>query len=113
MLNETASSTEDRPAQRSSVRYTPEQDSAQHPELRQMVMSVLRLERELVVNENQAANENLLLLGPSSRLIASFEGQLLLPSEEAYAKLDALLAPSNHLPLFREADGKHIVHIVE
>jgi hypothetical protein len=113
MLNETASSTEDRPAQRSSVRYAPESDSARHPELRQMVMSVLRIERELMVMDEQAASENLLLLGPNSHLIASYEGQLLLPSEEAYEKLDALLAPINQLALFREAEGKHIVHVVE
>ena len=35
MLNETASSIEDRPALRSSVRYT--QEDAQHSELREMV----------------------------------------------------------------------------
>ncbi len=113
MLNETASSTEDRPAQRSSVRYTPESDSPQRPELRQAVMSVLSVERELVVDESHDSSDNLLLLGPNSQLIASYEGLLLLPSEAAYAKLDALLEPNNYLALFRQADGKHLIHIVE
>ena len=113
MLNETASSSEDRPAQRSSVRFTPESHSSPHnPELRQAVMSVLRIEREMIVDEQAAARDNLLMLGPNSHLVASFEGQLLLPSEEAYAKLDEQLTTTNQLPLFREADGKHIVHVV-
>jgi membrane-associated protease RseP (regulator of RpoE activity) len=112
MLNETASSTEDRPAQRSSVRFLPEEESAQHGELRQIVVSVLNIERELTMDERQAMRENLLLLGPNSRLVATFEGRLLLPSDEAYEKLDAQLATMNYLPLFREANGKHIVHIV-
>lgn len=111
MLNETASSTEDRPAQRSSVRLMSGEESQQHSELRQIVMSVLSIERELSANE-ETSNENLLLLGPNSRLVASFEGMLTLPSEEAYAKLDEQLAGMNYLPLFREAHGKHIVHVV-
>jgi membrane-associated protease RseP (regulator of RpoE activity) len=112
MLNETASTTEDRPAQRSSVRFSPEEDAPRNRELRQIVMSVLSIEREIVVDEQAAARENLLMLGPNSQLIASFEGQLLLPSEEAYAKLDEQLAGMNRLPLFRQAKGKHIVHVV-
>lgn len=112
MLNETASSTEDRPAQRSSVRLMPGEESPQQSELRQIVMTVLSIERELTVDEEQTTRENLLLLGPNSRLAATFEGQLLLPSEEAYAKLDEQLAGMNYLPLFREANGKHVVHIV-
>lgn len=75
-------------------------------------MSVLSVEREIILDEQAASRENLLLLGPGSRLVASYEGQLLLPSEEAYAKLDAALEPGNHLPLFRQANGKHIVHVV-
>src|SRR5690606_7856903 len=111
MLNETSSSTEDRPAQRSSVRLMSGEESQQHSELRQIVMSVLSIERELSANE-ETSNENLLLLGPNSRLVASFEGMLTLPSEEAYAKLDEQLAGMNYFPLFREAHGKHIVHVV-
>jgi len=109
MLNETASSIEDRPALRSSVRYTPE--DAQHSELREMVMTVLSIDRESFDDENKLPKENLLLIGQDSRLVATFEGKLLLDSEEAYEKLDSLLAPGNQVPLFRERDGKHIVFV--
>jgi len=109
MLNETASSIEDRPALRSSVRYTPE--DAQHSELREMVMTVLSIDHESFDDENKLPKENLLLIGQDSRLVATFEGKLLLDSEEAYEKLDSLLAPGNQVPLFRERDGKHIVFV--
>ena len=110
MLNETASSIEDRPALRSSVRYTPE--DAQHSELREMVMSVLSIERETFEDENKLSKENLMLVGPDSRLLATFEGKLLLDSETAYDQLDHLLSPANQVPLFREIKGKHVVYVV-
>ena len=110
MLNETASSIEDRPALRSTVRYTP--DDAQHSELREMVMSVLSIDRETFEDENKLPKESLLLIGQDSRLIATFEGKLLIDSEAAYDKLDTLLAPGNQLALFRENEGKHVVYIV-
>src|SRR3954463_13589253 len=100
MLNETASSIEDRPALRSTVRYTPE--DAQHSELREMVMTVLSVDRESFEDENKLPKENLLLIGQDARFVASCEGRLLLDSETAYEKLDNLLAPSNQLALFRE-----------
>lgn len=110
MLNETASSIEDRPSARSSVRYNPE--DAQHGELRDLVMSVLSIERESFGDDENLNRDNLLLIGNDSRLLATFEGKLLLDSETAYSRLDALLAPNNQLALFRERDGKHLVHIV-
>lgn len=110
MLNETASSIEDRPALRSSVRYTPEDE--QRGELRNMVMSILSIERETFEDDSKLARENLLVIGTESRLVATFEGKLLLESEAAYDKLDHLLEPGNFLPLFRERDGKHVVHVL-
>lgn len=110
MLNETASSIEDRPALRSSVRYTPE--DAHHSELREMVNSVLSIERETFEDENKLSKENLMLVGPDSRLVATFEGKLLLDSETAYDQLDHLLSPGNQVPLFREINGKHVVYVV-
>jgi hypothetical protein len=65
-----------------------------------------------MVNEEHTSNENLLLLGPNSRLVASFEGTLTLPSEDAYARLDEQLSGMNNLALFRESNGKHVIHIV-
>lgn len=109
MLNETASSIEDRPAQRSTVRYT--EDDTRHGELRDMVQNVLDIERESF-DDDKLPRESLLLVGGDSRLIATFEGSLLKDSETAYDELDRLLTPGNYLPLFREANGKHVVHVV-
>jgi membrane-associated protease RseP (regulator of RpoE activity) len=103
MLNETASSVEDRPLLRSSVRYSP--NDAQHSELREMVMQVLSIEREIFEDDNKQPKDGLNLMGQ--------DGRLLLDSETAYEQLDRLLQPSDQLALFREADGKHIVHIVQ
>ncbi len=110
MLNETASSIEDRPALRSSVRYSP--NDTQHSELREMVMTILSIERETFEDDNKLPKEGLMLAGQDGRLVATFEGRLILDSETAYDQLDRLLQPSNQLPLFREAEGKHVVHIV-
>jgi Zn-dependent protease len=110
MLNETASSIEDRPAARSSVRYAPE--DAQHSELREMVMSVFSIERESFEDENKLNRESLMLAGRDSRLIAAFEGKLLIASEVAYDQLDRLLAPHDQLALFRESEGKQVIYIL-
>jgi membrane-associated protease RseP (regulator of RpoE activity) len=112
MLNETASSIEDRPALRPSGRTAPSDSSPLHNELRHILMEFMLIERELIADERIAGRENLLMIGPDSRLVASFEGRLLLDSEEAYERLSARLAERDHLPLFREVDGKHIVHLV-
>lgn len=110
MLNETASSIEDRPALRSSVRYSPE--DGQRTELREMVMSVLSIERETFEDDNKVNQDNLLIVGQDSRLVATFEGKLLLDSETAYDQLDRLLEPGNYLPLFRENESKHVIHVL-
>ncbi len=110
MLNETASSIDDRPALRSSVRYTPE--DGQRSELREMVMSILSIEQETFEDDNKLNKESLLAIGQESRLVATFEGRLLLDSETAYDRLDQLLQPGDYLPLFREREGKHVVHVL-
>ncbi|MCC6805140.1 MAG: site-2 protease family protein [Anaerolineae bacterium] len=110
MLNETASSIEDRPALRSSARYSPEDE--QRTELRDMVVSVLSIERETFEDDNKLNRDSLLIVGQDSRLVATFEGRLLLESETAYDQLDRLLEPGNYLALFRENEGRHVVHIL-
>lgn len=110
MLNETASSIEDRPAARSSVRFA--QEDAQQTELREIVMSVFSIERETFEDENKLNRESLMLAGRDSRLVAAFEGRLLIASEAAYDQLDLLLAPRDQLALFREQDGKQAIYIL-
>ncbi len=45
-------------------------------------------------------------------LTAVFSGRLRFDSEEAYDEVDRRLAPLNQLPLFREAEGAHVVQVV-
>ncbi len=80
MLNETASSVEDRPAQRSAI--CPSEDSIRRDEIRAQVMTVFAIERELFEGDKSthSTHENLLLVGHDSRLVASFEGRLLIDS---------------------------------
>ncbi len=115
MINETASSTEDRPALRSSVRVPPSGgDSALHnTDLRDAVASVLMIEQETHDPEpEQIARDTIFVMNPQSQLVASYTGRLLIESEAAYDRLDALLKPMNYLPVFRWAADRHVVHIL-
>jgi len=113
MLNETASSTDDRPALRSSVRHISNENNAVRDELRQIVMSILMIEREIVPAEDKMpAPDSQMPPDLNGGLLASFEGRLLFDSEQAYDRLDKVLQPMNYLPIFREANGKHVVHIL-
>jgi Zn-dependent protease len=113
MLNETASSRDDRPVAPSSALLAASEDS-QHNRLREMVGKVLGIERETFVEDSDAPSPNrLTMMTPGSHLVATFEGQLQLDSEAAYEQLDRALEPSDYLPLFRlGSDGKHVVHVL-
>jgi Zn-dependent protease len=123
MLNETASSRDDRPKMSATVAVFPNTEQV-HNDLRQMVASVLDIKREALLEapDEKADERPLMFIGVPGRLIGSFQGNLLLDSEEAYARLDALLKPRNLLPIFRTAKaepgelltstGYHTVHIV-
>ncbi len=113
MLNEPASSVEDRPSARPIVRYgLPEDGNA---EIRQMVMTVMTIEREIASLKDPRL---LRAIGATSTpreqtpIRAVYEGQLMLDAETAYSKLDHLLLTLDALPLFREVDGKHIVIVM-
>jgi membrane-associated protease RseP (regulator of RpoE activity) len=113
MINETASSPNDRPVLRlpASQDFAPE--SQLHEELRVLVMSIMTIERELNdPPEVLMRRDTLMMFSPSSRLLASFEGRLVLASEQAYEQLDSALQPLGYTPFFREASDKHIVHIM-
>jgi membrane-associated protease RseP (regulator of RpoE activity) len=112
MLNETASSTEDRPVLRPSVRYEPNVDDARFDEVRRAVATVLLIEREMPTEIEQLARDGAVLMNPQSRPLVTYEGRLLGDSEAAYDQLDGLLKESDHFALFRERDGKHIVHVL-
>jgi Zn-dependent protease len=113
MLNETASSVEDRPSARPIVRYGLPEDG--NEEVRQMLMTVMSIEREIsslkdprlvrAIGATSAPREQ-------TPIRAAYEGRLLIDSEAAYDKLDHLLKTLDALPLFREVDGKHVVIVM-
>ncbi|MBK8020143.1 MAG: site-2 protease family protein [Chloroflexi bacterium] len=109
MLPELASSANDRPRLRSSVGLEPQKDGISS-DLRTAVRSVFAIETEASEGE-QSLQYEMLLLGGRSTYVVSFAGHLLTDSEEAYAKLDDQLAPMDYLAIFRERDGRQIVHI--
>src|SRR5215211_2316415 len=113
MLNETASSTEDRPALRSTVRPAPGLDDTRHSELRDMVATVFLIENETFEPDQEVlARDNVLLMNRESVFVASFDGRLLVDSEEAYALLDTLMKPLNYLPIFRANEERQFIHVV-
>lgn len=114
MLNEVASSADDRPTLRSSVRALPGEDNVLHNQIRRMVMSVLSIEREATSDDtsSELIREGLQMIGAEGRPALVFEGRLLQESEAAYAQLDEQFATIDYLPLFREANGKHLIYAV-
>lgn len=113
MINETASSPEDRPALRTSTRLLNGEENAEHMELRQLISSVFVIENESFdADMSVLSRDGVLLINPESQLVASFSGQLLTDSEEAYAYLDDDLQERDLLPVFRQHEGKHVIHIL-
>lgn len=120
MLHEPASSFTERPHARPSAAPTPEKKPAQHPletlnnEFLPVVSSVLKLPHAVPADPDaQSVRETLLMLGPNAKLLASYQGELLRPADEAYAELDGQLASQDALALFRPGPGKAItIHVI-
>lgn len=120
MLHEPASSFDERPRVRPSTPPAAPSRKATNPldtinsEYLADVASVLAQPRAIVANPDEpSVRETLLMLGPAAKLMAAYEGELLQPSEEAYAALDAQLASQDTQAIFRPAAGNTIhVYIV-
>lgn len=102
MLNEIASKREDRPVMRVVQQPVSKAEMLQN-QIRQMVASVMNIEKEAFVEPRQSDEDSPAAPGLAleSHMVASFEGALLTDSETAYDQLDAELAKLNHLPIFR------------
>lgn len=115
MLNEPASSVNDRPVSRGPTRHVLSRDDSELNALRDTVGRVLFIEREKFPDgawDMRDQQNDMLIAHANSQLIASFEGRLLLPSETAYDMLDDLLAADDRFALFREENGQHVVHVI-
>ncbi len=122
MLNEIASTREDRPVVRVVQAPISKAELLQN-ELRQQVATVMDIQHESFVEpspteESQPVEPG---LGLQSHLVASFEGRLLGESEAAYEQLDAQLIPLNHMAVFRPTtspknesapESPHTIHII-
>ncbi|MBI1279680.1 MAG: site-2 protease family protein [Anaerolineaceae bacterium] len=122
MLNEIASSREDRPVLRVVQAPISKAELLQN-ELRQQVATVMDIQNETFVEPSQGEEAQPVEtgLGLKSHLVATFEGRLLIESEAAYDQLDAQLIPLNHMPVFRltetapnevNAGIPHTIHII-
>ncbi|MBE0688877.1 MAG: hypothetical protein IH587_01990, partial [Anaerolineae bacterium] len=110
MINETASSADDRPILRPVMPFEPNTESSIRSELRQMVMEVFTIEREPTGEPDLLMQrDGILLFNPNGALTATFEGQLLIDSEAAYTQLDDAFAKIDHMPYFREHDGRQVI----
>lgn len=112
MLNEPGSSPELRPVPQSLLKSSAAvleaptyAENQQQSTLRELVANVMTITNERFEGFGAEMRELVLLTNPQTRLVASFEGRLLMDSHEAYTQLDAACAPLDILPLFREADA--------
>jgi membrane-associated protease RseP (regulator of RpoE activity) len=120
MLNEPASTRDDRPLVRSSLPPLSRLDEL-HNDLREKVAQVMMIDREAFTQTDDQTHHHSLML--ESQLIGTFEGVLTADSESAYDQLDGLLAPGNHLAVFRDTQPmskdepvspsrRHTIHIL-
>jgi Zn-dependent protease len=110
MLNEPASSREERPVFQAPSLQLPQEDNL-YRDIRQMVETVLNIETEVHQREeDNYRRTGVPLFAPDNRLTATFEGRLKIDSETAYDQLDELLKSVDHFPIFQLVKGKHVVH---
>jgi membrane-associated protease RseP (regulator of RpoE activity) len=93
------------------------EDERQRAELREIIEQVLRVERERFLEDSgpamiPGAQDDAVILTNSSRLLASYEGQLLVASTDAYRQLEAAFSPRDIQPVLRRHDSKDVVHLI-
>ncbi|MFO7323687.1 MAG: site-2 protease family protein [Chloroflexota bacterium] len=113
MLNETASSTNDRPALRHPVRLPPQAERVRDEALRELVAGVLMIhDEDYQPSLEILARDFVVVMNPNTRFVATFSGKLLHDSEAAYEQLDRALAERDEYAIFRTVDDKHVIHIL-
>lgn len=114
MLNETASSRDDRPYVRSPIIEESPEDKL-GAAIREMVDEVMDVESAAFGKESQPPTGEVpqALYAMGNQLSARFVGKLKLDSEAAYEQLDERFKAINHLPLFRLENGKHVIVALE
>jgi membrane-associated protease RseP (regulator of RpoE activity) len=113
MLNEPASSRDERPFVRSAVPEETLEDGLATA-MRAMVAEVFAIEEEIFQRgdeDDESVPAAMRAMG--NQVTARFVGRLLLDSETAYDRLDTQFATIDHIPLFREENGKHVIIAVE
>jgi membrane-associated protease RseP (regulator of RpoE activity) len=117
MLNEPASSPDDRLMLRQPVGAPPSAEQSQQDILRALAETALTVERESFYTDRITPELTLMMAAPGSRPLATFEGTLIGDSESSYERIDAQAKPHDILPLFRTTmrDGveKHVVHLLQ
>jgi membrane-associated protease RseP (regulator of RpoE activity) len=105
MLNERALSHDDAAPPRLPV-PTPAPTDESFTELRAVAGAVMRIDRTQMPADLtlSSAREDLLLM-PNAQVEVAFEGALTMPSEAAWAQVDAALQQTDRVPLLRHRDG--------
>ncbi len=112
MIYETATSTDSRPINRITLLPRPDPEHEHRDEIQKQVMEILLIEREIAGDDTHVQTNLMVLLGNNIRVVVGYEGQLLIDSETAYAKLDDALKGIQHFAVFRELNGKHFIFIL-
>jgi membrane-associated protease RseP (regulator of RpoE activity) len=113
MLNEPASSIDKTPTTSAPRIPISEWNKDESDEIRELVSTVLLVDTELhPATDPIPIDESLILMGRGTRLIATFAGRLMVDSETAYSQLDNLLQSKNWVAMFREMDGKQVIHVL-
>lgn len=118
MLNEPASSLDDdhpqQPRAFIALEPQPQQRDTRYTEIRDAVESVMDIESEdFSLDDDDDKKKSLFLLTRDSQLLMTFTGRLLTDSEEAYTTLDGTFSSHDLLPIFRQEEGKHVIHVLE
>lgn len=108
MLNEPASSRDERPFVRSVVPEETFEDGLA-TSMRAMVADVLAIEEETFQHQGEDEDVPVAMRAMGSQVTARFTGRLLLDSEKAYERLDGQFTTIDHIPLFREENGRHVI----
>lgn len=111
MLNETASSRDDRPPVRRPAIEESAEDALADA-MRQVVAEVMEIDSMTTASDSDTNAQDVPLMLRAlggDQVTARFVGRLRLNSEAAYDKLDMAFRKINHTPLLREENGRHII----
>ncbi|MEM6529074.1 MAG: site-2 protease family protein, partial [Chloroflexota bacterium] len=117
MLNEQASSSQERPVWRKQD-FEDDDRKKNDPftDIREQVEQVMRITGERFVDDEPGQELEMMIASPMHNYLVTYEGELIKGSEQAYDELDDLLKEQDRFALFRKGDddtqAPHQIHIL-